>query len=683
MDLTHSRIRAAGIAVLGLAMTGLTGAFASSAMAAPAHASPAPGFVTVSGSLTPTPDHVTGRYHSARMTVEVSLAPRNKAGLTSLTRALYTKNSGSYHHWLAKGQFDQRFAPTAAQRAAVVHYLRSSGLTVQTGPWPFLVRATGSSQRVSAAFRTSLSTYRDKRGIRYFANSSPARVPSTMAADVQGIIGLSNTARAHTNVVRPKTLSHPGAAGTGATAACENGYPSAQTLFNFVNNGTGFAAGYGDSPGCNGLTPAQDNSIYGAPNVGPRGKGQGVTLAVFELSAYQQSDVDTYAQTFFGPSFTPTLQNITVDGGPLAPVCPAGDSCEPAAGAFAGDIEVDADIETQLAIAPDVSRLQVYEAPNDAAGITSLDLYTKIASDDTAASVSSSWAECENDAGASLVRAENTVFEQMAAQGQSVFGSAGDTGAFSCIRSDGTTIADTLDPSSQPWVTGVGGTSLESDNPGTNTHPAYPANVETVWNVDNLCNASADEGNFSGFFWCAETGAGGGGNSQFWGRPFYQQGPGINNSFTTHANGTTQCSFAAAGTPCRESPDISANADEFTPYAEFCTANASTPGSACGFSAGQTPPGWFGIGGTSLSSPVWSAIIADRDSFQGFRSGNINPLLYLLYNVAPNLYFHDITGVGPLQAAATNNGLFPTEPGYDEATGIGTPKMAALITGTF
>jgi hypothetical protein len=27
----------------------------------------------------------------------------------------------------------------------------------------------------------------------------------------------------------------------------------------------------------------------------------------------------------------------------------------------------------------------------------------------------------------------------------------------------------------------------------------------------------------------------------------------------------------------------------------------------------------------------------------------------------------------------TNNGLFPTTPGYDEATGIGTPNMTALI----
>jgi subtilase family serine protease len=108
--------------------------------------------------------------------------------------------------------------------------------------------------------------------------------------------------------------------------------------------------------------------------------------------------------------------------------------------------------------------------------------------------------------------------------------------------------------------------------------------------------------------------------------------------------------------------------------------NANTPGSACGFSASQPVAGWFGIGGTSLSSPLWSAIIADRDGWQGHRSGNINPLLYSLFNNNPSLYFHDITGAGQ---SITNNGLFPVTPGYDEATGIGTPEIAALIFAHF
>jgi subtilase family serine protease len=264
----------------------------------------------------------------------------------------------------------------------------------------------------------------------------------------------------------------------------------------------------------------------------------------------------------------------------------------------------------------------------------------------------------------------------MAVQGQSMFGAAGDTGAFGCIRSDGTTIVNVNDPPAQPWVTSVGGTSFESFNPNANPHPAYPEGIETVWNVDNLCNASANEGSQTGFFWCAETAAGGGGSSQFWGRPYYQQGRGITNRYTAYGNGTTNCSLAELGKPCREVPDVSANADEYTPYAEYCTGNADTPNSNCILSA-DTPSGWFGIGGTSLSSPLWSAIIADHDGLFHGRIGNANPLLYLLYNVDPDGFFHDITGIGQ---TTNNNGLFPTTPGYDLSTGIGTPKMGSLIT---
>jgi subtilase family serine protease len=146
-----------------------------------------------------------------------------------------------------------------------------------------------------------------------------------------------------------------------------------------------------------------------------------------------------------------------------------------------------------------------------------------------------------------------------------------------------------------------------------------------------------------------------------------------------YGNGTTNCALAAKGTPCREVPDISANADAYTPYAEYCTGSAATAFSTCAtFSSGQTPPGWFGIGGTSLSSPLWSAIIANRVGFWNHRVGNANPLLYQMYNIGYQQYFNDITGV---RQSTNNNGLFPTRPGYDQATGIGTPKMAPLITG--
>lgn len=113
----------------------------------------------------------------------------------------------------------------------------------------------------------------------------------------------------------------------------------------------------------------------------------------------------------------------------------------------------------------------------------------------------------------------------------------------------------------------------------------------------------------------------------------------------------------------------------------YCTGTAKLPESTCAtFSSNELVPGWFEANGTSRSGPLWAAMIADRDSYQGYRSGNINLWVYFLLRTDPKRYFNDITGIGrnsaPLPATAV-----PTTPGYDMATGIGTPKMTALITG--
>jgi subtilase family serine protease len=670
MRLTLSKFTA----LLLAAVVAAIGASASgNAVAADANVATADGLAAIPGSLAASTSADIGEFSSSNMTIEVVLAPSNEPQLNELLTSLYDSTGANYQQWLGTGEFNSRFAPSDAQIAAVQNHLQSYGLNIQATSSPFLVRASGPSAAVAAAFGTSIHNYRNDKGTTYFSNASEVRLPASVVAVVRGIVGLSNTVRLHTHIVRPaRHFSAP-------PPSCEAPYPTAAQQFNFENNGVSFPAGYGGGPGCNGLTPAQTNSIYGAPDFGPSAQGAGVKLAVFELSAYQRSDIETWAHQFYGRGYTPPLVDITVDGGPLNPICPAGDTCPPDFNGYSGDIEVDADIETQLAVSPAAQHILVYNAPNDFTGQTELDEYAQIASDNRADVISSSWGECENDAGAGYVQAEDLIFKQMALQGQSMFGAAGDTGAFDCIRSDGTTIVNVDDPPSQPWVTSVGGTSFESFNPNANPNPNYPYGIETVWNTDDLCNTSASEGGTPGTTWCALTGAGGGGNSQFWGRPSYQQGPGITNSKTAYGNGTTNCSLAAKGTPCREVPDISANADEYTPYAEYCTGSASTAFSTCAtFSGGQTPPGWFGIGGTSLSSPLWSAIIANRVGFRNHRVGNANPLLYLMYNVGRQQYFNDITGEGQ---RTNNNGLFPTTPGYDLATGIGTPKMAPLITG--
>jgi subtilase family serine protease len=649
-----SRRRVAGFAA-ATALIALSGGLTATAAAASAP----PSYVTVSPAQLGTAASA-GTYASPRMSVEVLLAPRHQAALGQQLAAVYArpKQAGG---WLARGQFAARYGPSAAQRAAVSRYLAGAGLTVSGTGSAFLLRATGTSAQVAAAFRTSLRTY-SAHGTKYFANSTAAALPRGLAASVTGVVGLTDTIREHAMI--SLSPARP------AAASCELPYPSKAALTKAVKQGVVLPAGYGGAPGCNGLTPSQDNGIYGAPAASPRTQGRGVTLAVFELSGYLPSDIRTWAATYYGAAYNAPINDVNVDGGPVTPACPAGDSCPADANGYSGDIEVNADIETQLAIAPDVQKLLVYNAPDDETGQTELDEYARIANDDAADSVSTSWGECEAAAGAGFVQAENLIFEQMALQGQSMFGPSGDTGAFDCLDVNGSAAPGVDDPASQPWVTSVGATSLETFNPGQNAHPAYPKGAETVWNPYNLCNASARESGQPGSFWCNSLGAGGGGTSMFWGRPAYQSAPGVTTA-------STHCSLAARGSPCREVPDISANGDPQTGYGEYCTGNPATNSFCAEFSAGLSPAGWFNVGGTSLSSPLWAGIIADRDSYQGHRSGNINPLLYLLATTSPGTYIHDLTPAGE---SVTTNGLFAETKGYDMATGLGTPIMSALIT---
>ena len=85
-------------------------------------------------------------------------------------------------------------------------------------------------------------------------------------------------------------------------------------------------------------------------------------MAVFELSGYTSSDITTYARKFFGRRYTPRLVNVNVDGGPLTPHCPKGDSCS-GKNTYNGDIEVEADLETQIAIAPQASKIPCTTPP--------------------------------------------------------------------------------------------------------------------------------------------------------------------------------------------------------------------------------------------------------------------------------------------------------------------------------
>ena len=615
-------------------------------------AAPQP-YISLSGSYTSpgAGSRLVGQHADQPLTITVALQPRNAAYLRSLLAELYNPHSYRYHQWLAPGEFDALFAPLASQTAQVSSFLAQAGLQVNASQTPFLVQANGTTTQIEAAFHTTLNDYVSANGQSFFQNAGTVEIPASLGSAVLGVTGLTNTVRLHPHYI------------TTRDAASQAGRTT---------------PGYGAGPGGSGLTPSQTASLYGANEAYASGvQGQGTTLAVFELSGYTAADVTTYEQQFFGSSEHVPVVDTNVDGGPVTPVCPTGDQCGPfgpppcANGCdsadYSGDIEVVADIEQQIAIAPQVDRILVYNAPNDFNGTTEINEYYRIASDDLADAISSSWGLCEQDGGLATIEAESVAFMQMAAQGQSMFSAAGDTGAFDCLRGSGSKGLAVDDPSSQPFVTAVGGTSFGTFDPGADLRPTYPQGFETVWNPLGGCSAS----NLAA---CGMQGAGGGGVSTVWARPAYQSGPGVISSFSQES---PYCSQSAAGQYCRELPDVSANADEYTPYAEYCTGNPKTNSICATFSGGLKPPGWFGIGGTSLSSPLWSGIIALWDSAHGQRFGNANERLYALFrsNASYAHLFHDITGQNQTE---NNNGFYPTTPDYDMATGIGTPRISGI-----
>jgi len=120
--------------------------------------------------------------------------------------------------------------------------------------------------------------------------------------------------------------------------------------------------------------------------------------------------------------------------------------------------EADDDIEDVVGLAPDITKVLVYEVQS-----TYVTTYAEIANDDLAQAVSSSWGTCEANSGSNPTL-EEPIFAQMAAQGQSMFAASGDEGSEACNGTgseppfnDSLTVGD---PAGQPFVTGVGGTAL-------------------------------------------------------------------------------------------------------------------------------------------------------------------------------------------------------------------------------
>ncbi len=601
------------------------------------------------------------------------LRPSDATALTGFISAVTDKTSPLFHQYLPAGAFAQRFGPSPTTISSVKAQLAASGLRVtNVARDGLLLSFSGSAGEVETAFRTGLERYRLADGTIGQATTSGLKMPSSIAGSVTAVVGLDSLFRPQAADIRPgpasvqrsfraakaTSFSHPAGSADPCDAAAE------------------------DAESSGGLTDDQIANAYGAfglYRLGDYGRGQ--HIAIYELQPFLPSDIETFDTCFFG-----VVQAAQMSGkagklaGSLLSIVPV-DGGEPQPGVSSQNDEATLDIEDVSAIVPQAT-IDVYEAPDSNSG--GLDEYAQIINSDTDQILSSSWAACEQleqlgDPG--LQQAENLLFQQAAAQGQTVLSAAGDTGNDECngTRSYFPPLAQNplslLDPGSQPYVLSVGGSTID-----TASQPA----LEHVW----------DDG--------AQWGAGGGGISESWTMPSWQErlaetaanATDVSNAEAYEtASAKTSAPYATPtfcvatlklppGSACRETPDVSAQADEFTGSVTIY-----------GRSLGYGPPnGWATIGGTSSATPIWAALLAlvnaspacASDKVNGVRDvGFASPILYGIA-ANPTAYarsFNDIAS-GNNDVYGLDNGLvFPAHAGYDMASGLGSPQLTTPTGG--
>lgn len=501
------------------------------------------------------------------LSLAIGLPLRNSAGLETLLAEMYNPASPHYRQFLTPAQFTEQFGPTTDDYAAVLDFARKNHLAVTgTNNNRLLVDVSGSVGDIQRAFRLKLRTYHHPHEARDFY--APDTEPTVDAQlPILDVSGLNNYVLPHPQIVKQSA---------GASS---------------------LAQAYGSAPG-GGFLGRDLRAAY-LPGVSLTGSGQSVGLLQFD--GYYASDIAAYETA---ASLTPV---------PVQPVLLDGYDGIPTTGADSGNDEVSLDIEMAMSIAPGLSKIFVFEAgPNGAPN----DILNAMVSSNQVKQFSSSWGW-----GGGPSATTDNIFKEMAAQGQSFFQASGDSDAFTSGQVDSASQGDT--PSSSPYITVVGGTTLTTTGPGGSWVS------ETVW------NAGGGEGSSGGI-------------SSHYSIPNWQA--------------TIPMTANAGSTSFRNIPDVAWIANNV--YVRY----------------GNGTSGNFG--GTSCAAPCWAGLAAliNQQSTSLGRApvGFVNPALYTLGQGANyNSVFHDITTGNNEWSGSPNE--FSAVAGYDLCTGWGTPAGQNLI----
>lgn len=516
--------------------------------------------------------------------------PSQESALQTLIAEQQDPKSPLYHRFLTPQQFGSQYGVSQADQNKVVSWLTSHGFTIDSIPaGGRSVIFSGRSDQIASTFKTEIKEY-SVSGNAQYANETDPQIPVAMSDVVGGVVKL-HTFRYKASFVKSdvKSLSPE-----------------------FTYSGYEY------------LAPADYSTIYDINQLYSAGiNGTGESIAILARSNISASDVQTFRSEFGLPAQNQPKFIIT--------------NSDP--GVLEGDsTETTLDTEWSGAVAPNAAIDVIVSNSTYADGI---DLSAQYAvSNNVAPIISLSYGGCEAGMGSSEVAFYNSLWEQAAAEGISVFVAAGDSGAAGCNSGGDSTgsVKGVNGLCSSPYSTCVGGTEFnDSSNPGQYWNPgnssvggsAISYIPEMAWNESGSNGGSG--------LW-----AGGGGASIIYTKPSWQVAPGVP---TNNARYVPDVSLAAAGHD--------------------------------GYLIVQG--GLGSVGGTSAATPSFAGLMALVDQKAGGRQGNANPVLYpLAVNQAAGgaPIFHDIT-VGNNSVPGVTG--YSAVAGYDAATGLGSVDANVLV----
>jgi subtilase family serine protease len=637
--------------VAAAALAATTTAVAAGGPAARADSGPTAGgaVAILAGSTAPfaVADDAAGAVPAGnRLTIQFWLKSQTAAA-ASYASAVSTPGNRLFERYLTPAAYTARFGATAPEAASVESWLKSAGFSgVSADSGRDYVSGTAPVSTIDSALTTRLLYYRPTAGInaggyRLRANDRAVSLPKAVAASVLGVTGLENAAPVKTYDTPKISVAPGGPAGQPISFPCSSWYaqhyarrlPRQHGATSFPTIVCGYSA----------------DQLRAAYGYNRHNIGKGVTIALVEIG--------------LAPDMFETLQDYARANRIESPSASRYAELSLGRGSTCGDefnIEEQLDVESSYDMAPLANQLVIGgdSCNNGFYGLQALfDADTAILNGadghPLARIASNSWEGTDEAQPLNLVNIEHAYLLRAAAEGVSMLFSAGDG-------------SGVLTPSSDPYATAVGGTTLGIGRKD-------PRLFETGWSTGlefDVKNRWIPQG---------EAYASGGGPSLLWAQPGYQRG--------VVSNSLAKAPGNRAGL-VRALPDISADGDPSTGMGVGLL-SFNVKGNVNGFYEQS-------IGGTSLAAPLVAGLVADAEQYQrpfGFLNGG-------LYRLAGTHAVTDalpITGTSPsryrgVACDVADCGVlsyFPfdvqswsmagytgqvTRTGYDTMTGIGSPN---------